>query len=256
VSDGAPDPRSLRAPAPSGDDEYIEGYAKGYGDGLREALRELRAHAGRGASPQELRMLIQSRLARIPDDVEVKRKGLLAPPRRAPWTSLLRPPMAPVWTPPKDSMPTPAVEGGETYLLKEERPRRALEIVERSAAGFRRVLLISQHPPTLSSVGADRVEWVRPGAARDDGGDGTPGLDPSGLAGRIRESGDAGPVLVYLDAIEFLATEYSLEVTMRFLGWATTDGVRNGSALVASLSPRTVDPRDLSRIERLFRIAQ
>ena len=54
-------------PGGAGDDEYIEGYAKGYGDGLREALRELRSHAGRGASPQELRMLIESRLARIPE---------------------------------------------------------------------------------------------------------------------------------------------------------------------------------------------
>jgi hypothetical protein len=256
VSDGDSDRRPLRSPPPLGDDEYIEGYAKGYGDGLREALRELRAHAGRGASPQELRMLIESRLARIPDDVEVKRKGLLAPPRRAPWASLLRPPTTPSWTPPKSSLPTPAVEAGESYLLKEDRPRRALEIVEKSAPSFRRVLLVSQHPPTLMSVPADRVEWVRPGAARSDGNEGTPGLDPSGLAGRIRESDQGGPVLVYLDAIEFLATEYSLEVTMRFLGWATTDGVRNGSALVASLSPHTVEQRDLSRIERLFRISQ
>jgi hypothetical protein len=255
VSGGDTDRRAARPP-PIGDDEYIEGYSKGYGDGLREALRELRAHAGRGASPQELRMLIESRLARIPEDVEVKRKGLLAPPRRAPWASLLRPPAAPAWTPPPSSLPATLAAAGESYLIKEDRPRRALEVVERSAPAFRRVLLISQRPPTVSSVSADRVEWVRPGAARSEGGAGAPGLDPSALAGRIREAGEAGPVLVYLDAVEFLATEYSLELTMRFLGWATSEGIRNGSALVASLSPRTLEPRDLSRVERSFHIVQ
>ena len=256
MSEGDADRRLGRPPPPVGDDEYIEGYSKGYGDGLREALRELRAHAGRGASPQELRMLIESRLARIPDDVEVKRKGLLAPPRRAPWASLLRSPAAPSWTPPPSSLPALVVESGETFLVKEDRPRRALEVLERSAPAYRRVLLISQRPPTVLSIPSDRVELIRPGAARSEGGGAAPGLDPSALAGRIREAGDAGPVLVYLDAIEFLATEYSLEVTMRFLGWMTTDGVRNGSAVVASLSPRTLEPRDLSRVERLFRIAQ
>jgi hypothetical protein len=255
VSDGDADRRSARA-APVGDDEYIEGYSKGYGDGLREALRELRAHAGRGASPQELRMLIESRLARVPDDVEVKRKGLLAPPRRAPWASLLRPPSAPSWTPPTSSLPAASAEPGESYLVKEDRPRRALEVVERSAPAFHRVLLISQRPPTVASVPSEQVEWVRPGAARSDGGGGPPGRDPSALAGRIREAAAAGPVLVYLDAIEFLATEYTLEVTMRFLGWLTTEGVRNGSSLVASLSPRTLEARDLSRVERSFHIVQ
>jgi len=255
LSDSDGPPPEGRGSVP-GDDEYIEGYAKGYGDGLREALRELRAHAGRGASPQELRMLIESRLARIPEDVAVRRKGLLTPPRRAPWVSLLRPPAAPVWTPPKSSLPVVPVEPGSTHLLREDRPRRAVELLRVSAPRFRRVVLVSQRPPELSGVSADIVEAIVPAGARTDGGSTAGAMDPSGFAGRIRTAVDSGAALVYLDAIEFLVTEYPLDFTMRVVTWIADYASKNGSALIAALSPNTLGPRDVSLLERAFHIVE
>ncbi len=255
MSDSDGGPATARSSVP-GDDEYIEGYAKGYGDGLREALRELRAHAGRGASPQELRMLIESRLARIPEDVAVKRKGLLTPPRRAPWGSLLRPPAAPAWSPPRAALPVAAIEPGTTRLVREDRPGRAVELLRASAGRYRRVVLVSQRPPDLPGVDPDRIETIVPAGARDDAAATTGGLDPSAFAGRIRAAVDAGSALVYLDAIEFLATEYPVEFTVRVVTWIATDGARNGSAVIASLSTGTLDPRDVSRLERAFHLVQ
>ena len=234
------------------DDEYIEGYAKGYAEGLREALRELRAHAARGASPQELRMLIESRLARIPEDVEVRRKGLLAPPRRTPWASLLRPPATPVWTPPRSTLPPAPLTPGTSVLVREDRPARALEILRASAPLFRRVVLISQRPPVLEGIAPERVEAIAPAPYRADGGAAAGTLDPSAFAGRIREAVAAGSALTYLDALEFLASEYSTDTTVRVVSWLVAEGVANGSAVLATLSPRTLESRDLTRVERAF----
>jgi hypothetical protein len=235
----------------SADDEYIEGYAKGYGDGLREALRELRAHAGRGASPQELRMLIESRLARIPDDVAIRRKGLLTPPRRAPWQSLLRPPSTSAWSPPRSALPVVPAEPGRTYLVREDRPDRAVELLRSSAPRFHRIVLVSQRPPDLPGIPSDRIEAIVPAGARADTG--TLGsLDPSAFSGRIRAAVDAGSALVYLDAIEFLTTEYQADMMLRVVGWIVDNGVGNGSAVIASLAPKTLDPRDVSKLERAF----
>jgi hypothetical protein len=250
------DPDERSRPASPGDDEYIDGYAKGYGDGLREALRELRAHAGRGASPQELRMLIESRLARIPEDVALRRKGLLAPPRRAPWGSLLRPPTAPAWTPPESTLPVAPVEPGSTRLLREPRPERAVELLRASAPRFRRIVLVSQRPPELPGVPPDQVETIAPAGARADAVGAPAALDPSAFAGRIRAAVDGGSALIYLDAIEFLATEYAVEFTVRVVTWIATDGARNGSAVIACLSPGALEPRDLSRLERAFHRVQ
>jgi hypothetical protein len=251
VSEPSEAPTAARTTGP-GDDEFIEGYAKGYADGLREALRELRAHAGRGASPQELRMLIESRLARVPEDVAVKKKGLLRPPARAPWASLLRPPAAPAWSPPRSSLPVAPAVPGSTHLFREERPKGAVELLRASAPRFRQVVLVSQRAPDLPGIAPEHVDWIVPAGSRAESS-GSPGaLDPSAFAGRIRAAVDVGSVLVYLDAIEFLSTEYPVDFTLRVVLWVAQDAARNGSAVIASVSPGALEPRDVSRLERAF----
>jgi hypothetical protein len=235
------------------DDEYIEGYSKGYGDGLREALREVRAHTARGASPQELRMIIESRLARIPEDVEVRRKGLLAPPRRPPWTSLLRPAAAPTtWAPPRTALPSPAVAPGTSVLVREARPDRAVELLRRSAPNFRRVVLVSRRPPEIP--GANVTAIVPAARAGGDGGRGA--LEPEVLAGQIDQFVSEGSVLTYLDEVEFLTSEYGVGPTIQILQWFTSRAIQNGSAVVACLHPNALNPRELSTVERAFQIVR
>ena len=77
-----PPPANEDLPA---DEEFARTYAAGYEEGVRSALREVLQHASRGHTAQELRILIESRLARLSEEVELKRKGLLAPPRRPAW---------------------------------------------------------------------------------------------------------------------------------------------------------------------------
>ncbi|MCI4322259.1 MAG: DUF835 domain-containing protein, partial [Thermoplasmata archaeon] len=145
-----------------------------------------------------------------------------------------------------------AVAAGASVLVREDRPDRGLALLRASAASFRHVIVVSQRAPALEGVPAEHLEWIVPAPFRSAGASTVPGLDPSVFAGRIRESVDVGGTLTYLDAIEFLASEYGPDFTVRVVSWLATEAVRNGSAVLVTLAPRALDQRDLSRVERSF----
>jgi hypothetical protein len=255
----APEVRPERRAVP-GDSEYADGYAQGYEDGIREALKEVLQHAARGHTVAELRLLIESRLARLPDDVQLKLKGLLSPPRRPAWGPLLRaptPPPATAVAPSPLPVPTPSVEILEprtTALVLEERPNRALEILRASLARFPKLVLVTAQPPELPAGSGDRVQLLHV-ASPEPGGDPSRGaLSPNVLAGRLRGSIDSPEgALVYLDAVEFLATEYSVETTIKLVYWLTGQVAASpASALLVSVDPGTFADRELQRLKRSF----
>jgi hypothetical protein len=238
------------------DEEYARSYAEGYGEGLKEALRDVLQHASRGHTAQELRWLIESRLARVREEVELKRRSLLAPPSRPSWGRLLRAPQptspiaAPTLFPVASSSP---LSPGTSLLVREERPTSALLAVAANWRQFPRLLLITLHEPNLPGVPVGRGEFVRPSA---------PGLasdarsgpsSASEVAGRIRTATEAdGGALVYFDAVEFFVTEYTLDTTLKFVNWATTQMAQTASLLVVSLDPGTLADRDARRLQRSF----
>lgn len=253
MTDRSP-PSSASAPsAESGpaDEEYAEAYSEGYGEGLREAFREVLSHVGRGHTVGEIRVLVESRLARLRDDVAAKRRSVLAPPRRPAWGSLLRPPAAAH----AEADPIPRLARGASYLFREDRPRHAVTFVSRSGGEYGRVLCVSTSPPEFPNVPRNRVEVLRlalptPGIGASEGE-----LDPGGLGGRIKEATEAtGGALVYLDALEVMSTEYSLDTALKFVNFVTAQVARTGSAFVASVDPGTLEERDLRRLQRSFNI--
>ncbi len=233
------------------DEEYAEAYSEGYGEGLREAFREVLSHVGRGHTVGEIRVLVESRLARLRDDVAAKRRSVLAPPRRPAWGSLLRPPEAAR----AEVDPIPRLARGTSYLFREDRPRHAVTFVSRSGGEYGRVLCVSTNPPEFPNVPRNRVEVLRlalptPGIGASEGE-----LDPGGLGGRIKEATEAGGgALVYLDALEVMSTEYSLDTALKFVNFVTAQVARTGSAFVASVDPGTLEERDLRRLQRSFNI--
>src|SRR5271165_6451796 len=111
-------------PAPPADELRAHAFADGYGEGLRDALREL-LQAARSSTPQELRWQIESRLARIPQEVELKRRALLGPPPHGGWDAPRRLVPAPPPTPPA---PSPTLAGtltGSGVLFREATPVNA-----------------------------------------------------------------------------------------------------------------------------------
>ncbi len=235
------------------DEEYAEAFAQGYGEGLREALRDLLQHASRGHTAQELRLLIESRLARLSEEVELKRKSLLAPPRRPAWGSLLRttPPRA--WSSAPAGATPPLVARGSSFLIREERPAKAIELTTDASRLFTRVVLVSIHPPELAGIPPEKISIlsVTPSAAPGDpaGEDSSPGA----LGGRLREPTEApGGALVYLDSFEYLVGEYGIDTAFRFANWLIGQIRATGSALIVSLDPGALELKDFSRLQRAF----
>jgi hypothetical protein len=247
--DGAP-PRESDEGA--SDEETARAYASGYEEGVRSALREVLGHASRGHTTQEIRMLAESRLARLQEEVELKRRGRLGPPRRPAWGALLRSPTATrAWVAPVG--PTPPdlrVSAGRSLLVREDRPARALDLLRNSLSEFPRVAVVSLHPPALAGLPADRLVVISPTAGPAPGG--APPT-PGEISGRLRDPTEApGGALVYVDALEFLATEHTLEVTLRFVNWLVTQAHETGSGLLVSFDPRSLDLKEASRLERAF----
>ena len=241
---------------PPADEEYARAYAAGYEEGVRGALRETLEHVGRGHTPQEIRMLTASRLARLSEEVELKRKSLLAPPRRPAWGSLLRPPApARAWTGPIPGATVTSYKllPGRSLLVREERPVRAVEILRGNASSFPRVATVSMRPPEVSAVSADRRTDIVVGGPTAADGSGPGALTPGEISGRLRDPTEApGGALVYVDALEYLATEHGLDLTVKFVHWLVTQAQETGSALLVSFDPRSLDVRDVSRLERAF----
>jgi hypothetical protein len=247
------DPRAAPpAPDPSGgEDDYANAFAAGYGEGLRESLREMLANASRGYTASELRMLIQSRLARVPEDVDLKRKSLTGPPRRPAWGALLRrpgvrPPAAPEAA---EVEALPAWSAGRSYLFNEQRPDRGPRFVASVAARHRGVVWVSHQPAPVLGLPEERVLSIRPSGGAEESGSG-----PGGLAGQItgfRERAE-GPVLVYTDALEYFLTEAGTEVTVRFAVWLPPWAQETGSTAVVSLDAPAMEERDYRRVQRAY----
>ncbi|MGA7924353.1 MAG: hypothetical protein WCA77_10315 [Thermoplasmata archaeon] len=240
-------------PSSPPDEAYADGFAEGYSEGLREAFKEILQHASRGHTAQELRLLVESRLSRIPEDVEVKRKGLLAPPRRPSWGPLLRPPGANA----AGTLPAlgPVMMPGKSSLFLEARPKRALSCVAASHARFPVIVALCQFPPELVGVPESKLEVIRFASAQEDPTLGTGALNPSQALGRVRSAVErGGGVLVYLDALEFLVTEYTANGALQFVNWLTAQVANSPNGLVVSTDPAALDGRDLSRLQRSFNI--
>lgn len=242
-------PPSEELPA---DEEYARTYAAGFEEGLRSALRELLSHASRGHTNQELRALIQSRLARLSEEVDLKRRSLLSPPRPRPWDALARSTPPGSGAAPRGAEP-PAVERlgpGASMLVREERPNRALELLRGNLGRYPRVVLVSLRSLELDPMSPGRVVEIpvrTPGTASADH------LTPGEVGGRLKAPTEQdGGALVYVDALEFFVTEEGPDVTIRFVHFLVDQVRRTGSALLVSFDPRSLELKDQSRLERAF----
>jgi hypothetical protein len=248
-------PAPQRDPEPDGapDEDYARAYADGYGEGLREAFRELLSHASRGHTPQELRMLVESRLARVKEDIEFKRRSMLAPPRRPDWGSLLRSP-APAPTVLGSLATTPVPRAGGTYLWWEARPQRSVDFVAANLGRFPRLLWISIHPPPgRPDLPPEKLTALRvgPRLSAPTAGEGT--LGPEQIAGQVQDAvAEPGGALVYLEAVEFLSTEYQTEGMHRLVNFIASKVVGTTSVFVASVDPDALAPTDRSRLGHSF----
>ncbi|MCI4336480.1 MAG: hypothetical protein L3K17_04705 [Thermoplasmata archaeon] len=239
-------PAGPRPPRTGGaaDEEYADAYAEGYAEGLREALREMLQHAARGHTAHELRFLIESRLARLKEDVELKRRSLLAPPKRTTaYTPMFR--SAPSATP----VPALAPLGkGDAGVVFEESPERSLAVLALSAPAFPRVVVIGFHRPALPGIPESKVTFLSVADAQS-----PEASRPESILGQVAEAmGAREGALVYCDALEALATTIRVDGTLKFVQWLAAEAGRTGSALLVSVGPRSFSEQERSTLRRLF----
>jgi hypothetical protein len=189
----------------------------------------------------------------LDEEVELKRRSLLAPPRRPAWNSLLRAPQpARAWVPTfGGTAPTTSrLAPGRSLLVREERPARAVEILRANVHEFPRAAIVSLRPPELPGLSKERRLDIVPNGSELAGGG---RLSPGEIGGHLREPTESpGGALVYVDALEFLVGEYGLDLTLKFANWLVTQVEQTSSALVVSFDRRSLDTRELSRLERPF----
>ena len=245
MSDPDRDASADRRDAP--DNEFARAYSDGYAEGVRSALRELIANATRGHTVSELKYLAQSRLAQLAEEVERKRRGMLANPRTETWLRRPPTPLAPPrpWT---GGDATIRVAPGRSYLVREPRPKKSLEIVAAAASRFAAVLWITATPGALPGVPSEKVGRLAVSA-------GTDGPSIESLGGEVRRRLQELPsTLVYLDGIEAIVLASDAGTALRFVQWILEESPPESAAVVASVHPGTLEAKELGVLEHSFQV--
>lgn len=249
MTERTPSPNGRDGAEPPADEERARRYAEGFGEGIRIALKDILQHISQGYSASELRLLVQGRLARLEDEVELKRRSMLGPPRSRADLLFASEPAPRTWSPPGGSV---HVVPRQSYLVNEPRPSRAVALVEAAIADFPRTILLSLHPPTLPGLPAERrveLSLTQPSAP----GDAAHPIPLGQVGGRLREAMTGG-ALVYSDSLDFLWAEESTDTMVQFAVWLAEEARRSGSAVVVSIDAAALDLKQFARIQRAFSV--
>ena len=255
--DPGEDDRPPGRPRPAADERIAHAFADGYGEGIRDALREV-LEAVRTSTPAELRWQVQSRIARIPEDVELKRRSLLGPPPRDGWEATRRAPRSPaaaLGPPPAPATPAPTLTQalqGSGVLFQEVRPSAALAHVGGIWRQYGRVFVFGRVPDPPLPVPDDAVTVVAVGRARIAGPEGD-APDLGGAAGQLMALIGEGTALVYCDSVEYLATEYSEGTAVRALIWIVEQLRARSGGVVVSVNPAALQASSRAQLERMFK---
>lgn len=241
-----PEERTTDRAGPPPDEIAAHAFADGYGEGLRDGLRDVLQHASRGHTAQELRWLIESRLARVNEEVALKRRALLGPPKRVDWETILRPPAT---VPPAPTLETTLT--GTGVLFKDERADRARSFVAARWRSFGRVVQVGPPGNPPAEVPPEALVRIPLGV----GGAGAiepAAISPGEAAGRLDALLQEGPALVFLDALAAQVREEGIDPTQRFLEWLA-HRVRDRSGLLVSwIDPTTLKEIDFRRVLGCF----
>lgn len=262
-------PPPLRPPAlPPGDpsvtregrvesgDEGADGYARGFGDGVRSALKEVTGLASRGHTASEIRLFAETRIAHLGEEVEMKRRSLLSPPRRLPVEALLRVKLKDHEGP----RAFPPIALGSSYLFFEPTPRQARAFTREVVALGCGALIMTRLPQEARPPGSgSRVAILHLGAqhtgpAGEDGVESIGDSDPGQLTGRLSRFFDSTPppAAVVLEAFEFLYSESGFDKALKFVHWLNALAAERKGFFILALDPESLDKRQASLLRRDF----
>jgi hypothetical protein len=250
---------SWRAPSvPQEDNDY----PRGYEDGVRNALREVLSNISKGHSASEIRFLAETRLAHLEEETQERRKSTVVSPRRLSIDALIPMGMQPGYSP-REKIETPLMRGF-SYLFQEKAPTKAREFLNEVLVSGLPVVAMTRRPQELSHLGSKgRIAVLRIDSAgveegKEDGIGGVKNVDanPSSLTGVVKRLQEQmGPTVgIYLDAYDYLDSEYSFEDAIRFVHWLNTITQQAGGILIVSTDTDGMEKRKQVQLMSDFNI--
>lgn len=200
----------------------------------------------------EVRLFVQSYLARLGEDVDHLAANLRAnPPEGPPLADLVEARRARGANP-----PSPSVEAASTYLFWEEDPRALRQVALAGWIGGGELLLISRHPRRWQDLaGSERVRVLQLGGKVPHGtaqvlSDPTPSSLTSPVQDFLARAGEKA--LLAFNSLDYFATISEPTTLLKLVQWLG-DQVRDRRAiLLVSSDPSTLEPRPRRLLEREF----
>jgi len=218
-------------------EEFKKGYKKGYEDGLKDGLSEAVSLVIRGYKPQELRLMLKSRMAAIGENVE-NRLGRLED---------------------LEVRSEPEVETqeefklGSSYVVKESRFEKSLHLFL-ELVGEGKALCVTRVNPlnikALHDLPNIKLYWLTAAEKRKEKGYGF--ISPTdlvtlastilGFLSKHKKS------VVLLQGAEYLISQNSFNVILKMIQKVNDSVVLTNSILLLSLNPSGIEERDYSNL--------
>lgn len=160
----------------------------------------------------------------------------------------------------------------ESYLVKESKPTRCYEMLQREIGAGKEALIIARTPPQdirkRYSIGKSQIIWLTtneklgdnlpPSAlgmdnSHDSAGDNDeyvkPGELPKLFSIALNFLGGQSEGLIMMEGVEYLASHNKFQSMLNFLQKLNESVVQNGQNLVISVNPASFEPRQMSHLE-------
>ena len=220
-------------------------YLKGYEDGMNEAWDDVIKLTTKGYTVSEFRIMAKSRKATIHQKVEGKAREIESLPFEETEAE----------EPDEGDALVGELRKGETYLIREAKPERSLELfsslVEESGVGLG---ITRMHPGAvrkrITAKGADLI-WL----TKAEGGEAAYScLSPTNLVGILSSIStylsekNGSPVL--LEGVEYLTTQNSFGATLRFIQKVNEYVTLNEGILLVPVNPSAMESKDYQLLAR------
>ena len=218
-------------------EEFKKGYRKGYEDGLKDGLEEALSQVARGYKPQELRLVLRSRMTTIDEKVRSRLERLEE---------------MKIQPEPEEEGPT-EIREGSSCIVKESRFERSLDVFLNLVEGRKGICITRINPKSIKAI-LDRpdmqVFWLTSAEKRGEKEYGF--ISPTDLVtlastilSFISENENS---VVLLQGVEYLISQNNFNVILKMIQKVNDSVVLRQSIFLVSLNPSGMDKREYSNL--------
>lgn len=235
----------------SKEEDFARGFLKGFEQGLKDAWEEMIKLSTKGYTSRELQIMAKTKQSMLFQQVKAKAdelekalgKRIFAQEAGAERAPQVQVELTPGWS----------------YVVREERPDRSFSMFSSLLAQGSKGLCISRtHPDTLRQKYGFEAEtvWLTK-TENPQGSSGAKGgrfLSPNSLANLaslVRDflNGNESAAVI-IEGLEYMTTQNDFKSVLRFLQLINEQVVLDKGYLLVPLSESTMEPKDISLIER------